>query len=330
VRRARTASRPGFAAAALSALVLAVGVTAAAAQVYPKQPVKLITQSPVGNGPDITARFLADRFGELWGQQVVVINRPGGGGMIAAQEAARAPADGYTLYMPNSSTFLVLPAAHEKLPVDLARDYVPIGFVGEGPIIIAVAPSFGAGTLAELIACAKEKPGEINFSAIGRGTLPHLTSELFQRRAGIKMTYVPYTASASVLHDVMGGRLSLVFDGFSALAGALESGALVPLAVTSRERLAQFPNVPTVAETLPDFVAMSWFPLMAPAGTPEAIIRKVNADLATILAQPRVQERFTSLGFRVRPMSPEATAAFIHSEQQRWKPVLDEAGLKPR
>ena len=159
---------------------------------YPSQPVKIIVQAPAGNGPDVLARIVAEHLGQLWGQQVLILNRPGAGGLIAAQAAASAQPDGYTLYMPSSSTFLVLPARHAKLPFDLDRDFARIGMVAQSPLVIAAAPSLGINTVAELIARAKERPGDIMYAALGRGTLPHATSELFQRRAGIELRYVSY------------------------------------------------------------------------------------------------------------------------------------------
>ena len=316
------------------AVCLLAGPTAkgsqAKAESYPFQPVKIIVQAPVGNGPDVLARIIADRLGDRWGQQVLIINRAGGGGILAAQAAASAKPDGYTLYMPSSSTFIVLPASHVKLPFDLDRDFVPIGLVGQSPMVIAVAPSLGVNSLQELVVMAKQRPGEILYAAIGRGTLPHLTSELFRRRAGIDLTYVPYPGTTQALHDVMGGRLALVFDGLGALSGALEAGALKPLAITSASRLPNLPYLATVSETLPDFVALGWYPLMAPAGTPDPIVAKVGADLRFVLEQPKLQEKLSLMGTAVRPMSPAEVTSFIRNEQEKWRPVLNQVGVKPR
>jgi tripartite-type tricarboxylate transporter receptor subunit TctC len=318
-----------------SALVLGLAASAGATWAaetgsYPSQPVKIIIQAPAGNGPDVVARIIAERLAQLWGQQVLILNRPGGGGLIAAQAAVSAQPDGYTLYMPSSSTFLVLPARHAKLPFDLDRDFARIGLVAEAPLVIAAAPSLGIDSVPELIARAKRRPGDIMYSAIGRGTLPHLTSELFQRRAGIELRYIPYAGTSQALQDVMGGRLGLVFDGFGALAGALESGAVKALATTAPERLSHRPHVPTVAETIPDFVALSWYPMLAPAGTPAHVIDKVSADLRAVLAQPGLQERLRHNGSTTRPMSPADLSAFIDSERQRWRPIMEEVAPDAR
>ena len=316
-----------------SALVLGLAASAGgtwAAESYPTQPVKIIIQAPAGNGPDVLARIVAERLGRLWGQQVLILNRPGAGGLIAAQAAASAQPDGYTLYMPSSSTFLVLPARHAKLPFDLDRDFARIGMVAQAPLVIAAAPSLGINSVPDLIARAKERPGDIMYSALGRGTLPHATSELFQRRAGIELRYISYGGTNQALQDVMGGRLGLVFDGFGALAGALETGTVKVLATTAPERLPHLPHLPTVAETLPDFVALSWSPMLAPAGTPAHIIDKVSADLRAVLAQPGLQERLRHIGHTVRPMSPAEVTAFIDSERKKWRSILDETAPDAR
>jgi tripartite-type tricarboxylate transporter receptor subunit TctC len=314
-------SKIWFTSALLLALAASAGGTSAAS--YPTQPVKIIIQAPAGNGPDVLARIIAERLGQLWGQQVLILNRPGAGGLIAAQAAAGAQPDGYTLYMPSSSTFLVLPARHAKLPFDLDRDFVRIGLVAQAPLVIAAAPSLGINSVPDLIARAKERPGDIMYAALGRGTLPHATSELFQRRAGIELRYISYGATHQALQDVMGGRLGLVFDGLGALAGALETGSVKALATTAPERLPHFPHLPTVAETLPDFVALSWSPMLAPAGTPAHIVEKVSADLRAVLAQPGLQERLRHIGHTVRPMSPAEVTTFIDSERRRWRSILN-------
>jgi tripartite-type tricarboxylate transporter receptor subunit TctC len=319
-----------FAALLLALAASTSGTWAAGPGSYPSQPVKIIVQAPAGNGPDVLARIIAERLGQLWGQQVLILNRPGAGGLIAAQAAAGAEPDGYTLYMPSSSTFTVLPARHARLPFDLDRDFARIGMVAQSPLVIAAAPSLGINSVAELIARAKEQPGDIMYAALGRGTLPHATSELFQRRAGIELRYISYGASNQALQDVMGGRLGLVFDGYGALSGALQSGTVKVLATTAPERLPHLPDLPTVAETLPGFVALSWSPLLAPAATPAHIIDKVSADLRAVLAQAALQERLLQIGHTARPMSPAEVTAFIAGEQKKWRAIFDETAPEAR
>jgi tripartite-type tricarboxylate transporter receptor subunit TctC len=306
--------------------IAAVAGPPAQAQDYPANPVKLVTQGAPGSGPDVIARILADYLGRLWGQQVLVLSHPGAAGSAAARVAAAAPPDGYTLYMPATSAFVVMPEMLPNLPFDLERDFARIGFVGEQPMVFAVAPALGVSSLAELIARAKARPGEILYAANLRGSFPHLSVELFRRRTGADLTYIPYQGAAGGLQDILGGRISMIAESLPPLFGAIQAGSIKPLAVASVKRLPSFPDLPTVAETSPGFAAMGWFVLLAPAGTPEAIIRKVNRDLAKVLDQPEFQKRFQELGTFVRPMSPAETTEFIRGEQQLWRPLVRQLG----
>jgi tripartite-type tricarboxylate transporter receptor subunit TctC len=300
--------------------------SAAQAQDYPTNPVKLVTQGAPGSGPDVIARIVADHLGRLWGQQVLVLSHPGAAGSAAARVAAAAAPDGSTLYMPATSAFVVMPEMLPNLPFDLERDFVRIGFIGEQPMVFAVAPALAINSLPDLIARAKAKPGEILYAANLRGSLPHLSVELFRRRTGIDLAFVPYPGAAGGLQDIMGGRIAMIAESLPPLAGAIQAGSIKPLAVASAKRLPNFPDLPTVAETSPGFAAMGWFVLLAPAGTPEAIVRKVNRDLAKVLEQPEFQKRFQDLGTFVRPMSPTETTEFIRSEQQLWRPLVRQLG----
>jgi tripartite-type tricarboxylate transporter receptor subunit TctC len=294
---------------------------------YPSRYVSIITQTAAGSGPDVIARIVADRLTQSWGQQVAIINRNGAAGLVAAQAAATAPPDGYTLYMPTSTALVILPETQPNLPVDFDRDFVPIGLVSQSPMMIAVSPALGVDTLAQFIALAKQRRGDIFYAANNRGSFPHLAGEFFRHRAGIDVTFVPYPGAAAALKDVMGKSISMVIEGPAALSGALQGGAIKALAVTSATRLRNFPDVPTVAETIADFRVAAWFALMARAGTPQPIIDKVSVDLQTILQQPAVREKFETLGVYALPKSPAETLQFIRSEQQLWKPVIKEAGL---
>ena len=220
---------------------------------YPSQPVKIVTQGAAGSGPDVIARIIADHLGRTWEQQVVILNQAGAGGAIAARVAASAPADGYTLYMPAASTFVVLPETQTRLSVDLERDFVPIGLVAEQPMVIAVAAPLGINSLPELITSAQKRPEEILYAGTIRGGMPHLTGELLQSRTGARLTFVSYQGAPQALHDVLGGRVSVMVESMGALAGTLEGGGLKALAVASAKRLPNYPNLPTVAETIPDF-----------------------------------------------------------------------------
>lgn len=295
----------------------------AQAQNYPSHPVRLISDSAPGSAIDVTMRIIAEGLGKVWGQQAVVLNQPGAGGAIAAHAAAAAAPDGYTLFMPALSAFVALPGKADNLPIIVPRDFAPIGYLGGAPLFITVAPSVGVKTLPDLIALAKKEPGKLAYGANGVGRLTHLTGELLQSRAGIKLLMVPYSGGTTqVLNDMMGGRIALTLDSYSGIAGAVAAGNVRPLAVASLQRLANFPNVPTVAETLPGFVAVGWQVLVAPAGTPDAIVQKANADLLKVTGAADVRERLAQFGREEVAMSPAETLAFIQNEQKTWAPIL--------
>lgn len=314
----------------VAALLCALGTIAPAAVAadYPAKPVKIIAQGAAGSGPDVVARIVADHLGRLWGQPTLIVNHPGGGGLVAARAAVAAEPDGYTLYLPTITTFVILPEMHDKLPLDFNRQFLPIGLVAETPMMIAVAPALGVHTLPELIARAKAQPGTIFYAANNRGSLPHLTGELLRSRTGSEFNFVPYAGVSAGLQDLMGGRIAMIVESVGALSGAVKSGTVKALAVASAQRLPNLPDVPTVSETTPGFVAMGWFMLVAPAGVPLAILHQVNQDLNAVLQQAALRQRFEELGAFVRPMSPQQTAEFIRAEQQAWRPVVRQLGLK--
>ena len=308
--------------------MLAVSAAApAAAQDYPSHPVRLISDSAPGSAIDVTMRIIAERLSNVWGQQAVVINQPGAGGAIAAHAAAAAVPDGYTLFMPALSAFVALPGKADNLPIVVPRDFTPIGYLGGAPLFITAAPWVGVNTLPELIALAKKEPGKLAYGANGVGRLTHLTGELLQSRAGIKLLMVPYSGGTTqVLNDMMGGRIALTFDSYSGIAGAVSAGKARPLAVASLKRVASFPDVPTVAETLPGFAAVGWQVLVAPAGTPEAVVHKANADLLKVTGAADVRERLAQFGREEEAMSPGQTLAFIQNEQKIWAPIIKQIG----
>ncbi|HEY1543804.1 MAG TPA: tripartite tricarboxylate transporter substrate binding protein [Xanthobacteraceae bacterium] len=313
----------------LSLIALAVlgliGLSAAPAhaQAYPTHPVRLISDSGPGSALDAILRVVAQGLSQVWRQQAVVVNQPGGGGSLAVRTAATATPDGYTFGIMALSTFVALPGTADNLPVQMPRDFTAVGFLGGAPMFITVGPWLGPKTLPELIALAKQRPGELAFGANGVGRLTHLTGELLQARAGIKLQMVPYSGgTAQVLNDVMGKRIPLVFEAYSGIAGALKSGTVVPLAVAAPKRLAAFPDVPTVAETLPGFEAGGWLVLLAPKGTPDAIVQKANADLIKAVALPDMARRIAGIGWEERPLTPAETLAFIQGEQAKWAPIV--------
>jgi tripartite-type tricarboxylate transporter receptor subunit TctC len=294
----------------------------ARAQGYPVKPVTFITPAAAGNSPDVVTRLVADRLTQLWKYQIVVLNRPGAGGLIAAQAAAGVEKDGYTLYVTQASTFTVLPITQEgKMQVDLQKAFVPIGMVGEQPIAVAVNKEIPARNVAELIGLINKTPGGMQFAATNRGGQSHLTGELFRERAKVNITFVHAQGAATSLNDVTAGRIPIMFEGLAGLAPGLQGG-LKLLGIATVRRLPNLPDLPTISETVPGVVSSGWIVLMAPAGTPDRIIQKVNADLRTVLANPEVQERFQVLGTYTRDLTPEQTGEFLRSEEQLWWPIV--------
>ncbi len=308
--------------------VLGMPVTAARAQDYPTHPVRLISDSAPGSAIDVTMRIIADGLSRVWGQQAVLINQPGAGGAIAARAAASAVPDGYTLGMMALSAFVALPGTADNLPIQVPRDFIPVGHLGGAPMFITAAPWLDVKTLPELIALAKKEPGAIAYGTNGPGRLTHLTGELLQSRADIKLLMVPYSGgTAQVLNDMMGKRVGLAFDSYSGIAGAVEARSVQPLAVASPKRMSLFPDLPTVAETLPGFESEGWQVLVAPVGTPDAVVAKANAALIKALRDPEVQKRLALLGREDSPMTPAETLAFITREQQKWAPIIAQIGV---
>jgi tripartite-type tricarboxylate transporter receptor subunit TctC len=296
----------------------------ARAQSYPSKPVRIITHSAAGGAPDGLLRIIGDGLSKIWGQQVVVLNNPGAGGAVAARAAAAASPDGYTLYMPASSAFVTLSGLQPNLPLEVPRDFLPIGFMGEQPFFITVASSLEIKTLPEFIEFAKKRPGEVSYAATGRGTLSHLAGEALQELAGIKLLMVPYVGgTAQALNDVISGRVPVVIDGYSALGGVIQSGSVKALAVRSTRRLPEFPDLPAAAEILPGFNARGWLALVAPVGTPEAIVGKLSTDLRAAVSDPAVKAKLQATGNYPQPMTPDELLAFIRTEQQMWKPILE-------
>ena len=296
----------------LSALAATL-VLCAAAQAqsdYPNKPVKIIIDSAPGSATDVASRLMAERLGKVWGQQAVIENRPGAGGSIAVRAASQADPDGYTLYVGAASTFTALkgaPGVAPNLPIELPRDFTPIGFITQQPMFIAVSPTIGVKSLPELIALAKKKPGELSYATTGRGRITHLTMELLQERAGIKLQMIPYSGGpTAAMADVGTGRVAIVIEGYSGLAGGLNSNLIKGIAVSSYERPAEFGDSLTVAEVLPGFFAGGWNVMLAPIGTPERSSARPAATCARPSTMTRPRASSPSSGAYLRPMTPRA------------------------
>jgi len=296
---------------------------------YPEKPVTIISDAPPGSTPDVDARFIAAGLSKLWGQQTVIINHAGANGSIAARAAAEATPDGYTLFMPALSTFVALPSVAPNIPIRLPRDFLPIGFTAENPMFVAVTPGLGLSNLPELIALAKKKPGTISIAVTGVGRLTHLTGLLLQEHAGVQFLPVPYNAGpAAALSDVAAGRVSMIIEGYSGIVGAVKAGQVKLIATAAPQRLPQFPDLPTVAETIPGFSATGWQVLVAPLGTPAVIVDKIDADLAKVVSDPDFQKLLANVGSYSHAMNAKEALAFVEQQQATWLPVLEKIPVK--
>jgi tripartite-type tricarboxylate transporter receptor subunit TctC len=310
-----------------------LGNESAAAQalgeIYPTRPVTIVTGIGIGGGPDVILRVVAGALGERWNKQVIVLNRPGANSSLAVQAVANSVPDGYTLLMAQGGIFYSLPETNPHIRADVRRDFVPIGMIAEEPELLAAHPQLGVNSLAELIALARHRPGQINYGA-GLGSLPHITGERLKQRAGIELTFVPYPATAGAIRDSLNGTLPFVIESQAALSASISAGSLKPLAVASLQRASAYPDLPTVTEAAPElgnFVATGWFTLVAPSGTPDGIVQKIGHDLRIVLEDRQVRDRFAALGVRPRPMSQEEVSRFIDEQEQLLRPIVRQLGI---
>ena len=297
---------------------------------YPNRPIKMLVGFGAGGGTDIAARIMAQKMSEILGQSIVVENRTGASGMIAAEDEAKSAPDGYTLMMGSQTTYAVAPALYRKVTLDAAKDFAGIGLTGASPLVLVVNPSFAAHSVKDVIAMAKADPGKINFGTGGLGTTPHMSAELFQHTAGIKMVHVAYRGEAPAINDLLAGQIPLMFANLSAVMGNLKAGTLRALAVTSAQRSPSAPDIPTVAEAaLPGFETETWWGIVAPAETPRAILAKLNAAARQALANDDTKRRFADLGMTNGGSSPEELDAYIKSEIAKWANVIKDANIQP-
>ena len=290
---------------------------------YPTAPVRIISDSSPGSTVDVVLRLIADGMSQHWGQQVLVINHAGAAGAIAARNAAQAAPDGYTLFAPSTSLFLAVPGKAPNLPLMVPRDFVAIGYTVDQPLAIGVWPKLDVETLPELISLAKQKPGQLSYAVTGVGRLTHMMGELLQIRTGIQLHMVPYSGGSTQAYtDVIAGRIPIVMEGYATMSGAVQSGAVTAIAIASPDRLPGI-DVPTVGETLPGFVASGWQAVVAPLGTPQAIIDKAAAALRAALENREVRDKIAARGSYARVRTPTETVAFIRAQQEQWKPALE-------
>jgi len=292
------------------------------AQTYPAKPVRIIVPFAPGGATDIVTRILAQKLTETWGQQVLADNRAGAGGNIGAEIAAKAPPDGYTLFMTSGSIVTANQYMYKKLPWNPEKDLVAITNVASGPQIVAVNPSFPAKNIKDMIAIAKAKPGAITFGSAGVGTQTHLAAESFLFAAGINAVHIPYRGEGPAIVDLVAGQIIFATPNLSAAIGFVQQGRLRALGVTSKQRSSQLKDVPAIAETLPGFENLGWFGLMAPTGTPPAVIDKVYRDTAKALEAADMRKRFEDLGMAPVGNAPADFARAIREESERWANVI--------
>jgi tripartite-type tricarboxylate transporter receptor subunit TctC len=312
-----------FAFSSLSALA------SAAEQPYPSKPIRLIVPFPPGGGTDIMSRVVGNKLTETLKWVIVIDNRPGAGGNIGVDLAAKAPADGYTIVMGQTSNLAVNPTLYAKLPYDSIKDLAPIAAVADAPVVLVVASTSPFKTLADVVAAAKAKPGMITLGTPGNGTVAHLAGELFQKAAGIKLQHVPYKGSAQAITDLLGGSIQIFMASVPSASGHIKGGNMRALAVTSEKRSDDLPSVPTINESgYKGFDARTWFGLLAPAGTPAAVIVRLNAEINKVLQMPEVREKIRVEGGGALGGTAEEFAGMIKSEISRWGKVVKESGAR--
>jgi tripartite-type tricarboxylate transporter receptor subunit TctC len=317
-----------FATLLLAAATTAVVVPQANAQSdWPAKPVRIVVPFAPGGATDVVARQLGQKLNVLWGQSVVIENRAGAGGNIGADVVAKAAPDGYTLLMTSGSIVTANPHLYKAMPFDAAKDLVGVTNVASGPQVIVVNPAVPAKTLAELVALAKARPGTINFGSAGVGTQTHLAAENFAATAGIDITHVPYKGEGPAIADLIGGQIQLATPNLAAALPHIQGGRLRALAVTTRDRSSQLPDVPAAGEILPGFENVGWFGLMVPAGTPPAVVEKIYADTAKVLAEPDMKSRLEGLGMAGVGNRPDAFARAIAEESKMWAQVVRQRKL---
>ncbi|HET9576496.1 MAG TPA: tripartite tricarboxylate transporter substrate binding protein [Usitatibacter sp.] len=312
-----------------AAIAGAAAVPAMAQDAYPAKPIRLIVPFPPAGGTDTLSRAISQSITASTHWTFVVENKPGAGGNIGLDALAKSPPDGYTIAMGQTANLAVNPALYGSMPFDPLKDFAPIALLSSQPLILVVDAKSPYKSLAELVAAAKENPGRINMASAGNGTIGHIGGELFQRRAGIKLTHVPYKGAGPAVTDMMGGNVDCFFGNSQSVGGLVTGGRLRPLAATSPRRIPNFPNVPTVAELgYPGFEAATWSGLLAPAGTPAAIISKLNAEANKALGSNEMKQKLAEDGSTPMGGTPQQFAEFIRSEHAKWGAAVRDAGIK--
>jgi len=313
----------------LAGLLVSLLVTAALAQGYPAKPIRLIIPFAAGGGNDNVARLVGKSLSDSLGQPLVIDNRPGAGGVLGAEIAAKAAPDGYTLFLGGVGSHAVNPNLNANLPYDPIRDFAPVALLASAPLVLVVHPSVPANSFKAFVALARSKPGQLNYASNGNGSSSHLAAVMFDSMTGVDMVHVPYKGLSPALTDLLSGRVQLMFSSVVAILPHIRAEKLRGLAVTGERRLPFMPNLPTIAESgLPGYEASSWYGVLAPAGTPRAIVVKLNAEFLKALAQPEVRTSLLAEGAEPIGGTPEQFAAHISSEKERLGKLIREAKIR--
>jgi tripartite-type tricarboxylate transporter receptor subunit TctC len=314
----------------LFAYLLALSSALAWAQDYPSKPVRMVVGFPPGGGTDVVARILQPRLTELLGQTIVIDNRPGATGTVAAGQVAKSTPDGYTIMMGHVSVNAIAPSLFANLPYDVNRDFAPIALAASVPHLVVVHPSLPVTTLKELVAYLKAQPGKLTYPSAGNGSMPHLAGEVFQAMAGVKMVHVPYKGSGQSMQDLLGGQHLVAFDTMPASAPHVRSGKLRAVAVSTAQRVPSFPEVPTAEEAgVPGYVVTTWYGLFAPAGTPTPIVSRLHAEMVKAMQTPDVRARLEGIGADGSvSRSPEEFAALVRADTVRYAKIVKEIGIR--
>jgi len=315
----------------LAAAALAAACAAPAfAQTYPTKPVRIIVPFPPGQASDVIARLVGQKMSENLGQQVVVDNRVGAGGNIGSDMGAKAPPDGYTLTMATAA-LPISASVYAKLPFDPVKDFATVTLMTVTPLVLIVHPALPVKNVKELVALARSRPGQLNFASSGMGTSHHLSGEMLRTVTGVNIVHVPYKGSQAAHIDLMSGQVAMMFDNILPVRPMVQAGKLKALAVTTPQRSPALPDVPTIAEAgLPNFEAVAWFGMLAPAGTPRDIVTKLNGEIVRVLKLPDVNERLSGMGAIVVGSTPDEFATWMRNEVAKWAKVVKAAGVQPQ
>jgi len=311
--------------------MLAVASSLAYAQsaVYPNKPVRWVVPFPPGGSADIMGRMIGQDLAKALGQQVVIENRAGASAIVGSEYVAKSPADGYTLLQANVSQMTIHPSLYPRLPYDPLKDFAPVTVLGIVTSVMVTTPSLPVASVRDLVAMAKKRPGQLNFTSSGAGSSTHLTGELLKQRAGIAMTHINYKGSGPALTDVMAGFVEIMFENLPSALPFINANKLKVLAVTGKDRSPVVKSVPTLAESgFPGFDMVSWQALVAPAGTPRAVVDRLNAEVAKVLKTPEMKEKMTGLGTDIVANSPEQFAQYLREETAKWSKIVRDAGIK--